>query len=417
MVYYGAVSKGCQRCRQRRVKVGHMSYTPRPSPSESACHFFFNKYTTAESPLSEEYTHWLHTECFDGPRNSPLRTAIEATGLAGIANVYNAPSAATRSRVVYGRAISALKQSLEDPVQAASDTTLKAVIVLGTYEFITAESPIKFNHWRAHIDGATALLRLRGKDQFTSERGRQLFFLIRAQTLFACMRQEAVPPEALQNLSANFVNDKFSDTCFRLLGFCASFRAGSLTDHGEIHDTAVAFDSGLIAWAAASTNSNVLRYSTIDTRDAPPGTCFRGKRHIYSSPLAAEAWNAWRTMRILTNQVMLENATSSGTLDSAVGSGARDTIQQLSVDVCISAPIFVYTTRGPPFLWPLMVVSKEQENPLDVRMWATEKLRYIGSTMGIRQACLTADSLLRGLQAEAYHIGMQQPVFEPVSAY
>jgi hypothetical protein len=42
-----------------------------------------------------------------------------------------------------------------------------------------------YQSWSAHIDGATALLQLRGQEQFNYERGGQLFSQLRSQVVSA----------------------------------------------------------------------------------------------------------------------------------------------------------------------------------------------------------------------------------------
>lgn len=118
--------------------------------------------------------------------------------MAGISNISDAPEVASKSKRQYGRALAALNQALNDPTQALADTTLMAVILLGLYEvdwasrldvqihFLTCIQMVNFDgrgrygHWAAHINGATALLELRGQEEFT-QRGALLYLLIRSQ--------------------------------------------------------------------------------------------------------------------------------------------------------------------------------------------------------------------------------------------
>jgi hypothetical protein len=59
---------------------------------------------------------------------------------------------------------------------------LQATCTLGlTYvllKYITLNDWNRSQSWAEHISGAIALLQLRGRQQFTSERGRQLFLLL-----------------------------------------------------------------------------------------------------------------------------------------------------------------------------------------------------------------------------------------------
>ncbi len=50
-------------------------------------------------------------------------------------------------------------------------------------QFITTEDWQQCRSWAAHIEGAIALLQLRGRQQFSNERGSQLFAVLRAQVV------------------------------------------------------------------------------------------------------------------------------------------------------------------------------------------------------------------------------------------
>lgn len=168
--------------------------------NELGANFFFAKYVFNEHPFSTSYQDWLASSYFRDDRRT-LRAAIEAAGLAGISNVKHSPNIARRSKEQYSDALTAVKQALDDPVQAADDATLMAVIILGLYEVrstslplplfivlsskqrqtITFETWDRYRDWATHVQGATALLELRGQEQFTRERGAQLYVQIRSQ--------------------------------------------------------------------------------------------------------------------------------------------------------------------------------------------------------------------------------------------
>lgn len=44
----------------------------------------------------------------------------------------------------------------------------------------------RYHDWAAHVQAATALLELRGQQQFTRDRGGQLYIQIRSQIVSAC---------------------------------------------------------------------------------------------------------------------------------------------------------------------------------------------------------------------------------------
>ncbi|CAP59717.1 uncharacterized protein PODANS_1_360, partial [Podospora anserina S mat+] len=151
---------------------------------EVGANFFFAKYVFHQDPFSTSsgYQDWLATAYrhHDG-RFAPLRAAIEAAGLAGLSNINPSPQLSVQSRQQYRHALTAVKEALSNPSQAADDATLMAVILLGLYEMINFDTWDRYHSWTTHIQGATALLDLRGQEQFTRERGGQLYVQIRPQ--------------------------------------------------------------------------------------------------------------------------------------------------------------------------------------------------------------------------------------------
>jgi hypothetical protein len=102
--------------------------------SELGANFFFAKYTFNEPPFFSDHHDWLTQSYFEDGPNHVLRAAIEAVGMAGISNVSHAPYVASKSKERYCEAVAAMKQALNDPVQAIADMTFMAVILLGLFE-------------------------------------------------------------------------------------------------------------------------------------------------------------------------------------------------------------------------------------------------------------------------------------------
>jgi hypothetical protein len=130
---------------------------------------------------------------------------------------------------------------------------------------------------------------------------------------------------------------------FRLLDLRAAIKSGDVTDPKSIYEVAVEMDRELEAWRATLQPS--WSYATVDADNAPAGTYFEGKHHIYSNPWTAQVWNNWRTLRILANRIILQSEIHSGAPDSANGSLVFSLIHQLSTEICISTPGFIGSPR------------------------------------------------------------------------
>ena len=53
--------------------------------------------------------------------------------------------------------------------------------ILTCIQTINFETWDRYHYWTAHVEAATTLLELRGQEQFTRERGGQLYVQIRSQ--------------------------------------------------------------------------------------------------------------------------------------------------------------------------------------------------------------------------------------------
>src|SRR5262249_43323873 len=102
--------------------------------NELGANFFFTKYTINEAPFCNDYNDWLTRSYFEDGPSHVLRVAIDAVGMAGISNVFHAPPVSSKTKKQYCQALAAMKQALDDPVQAIADTTFMAIILLGVFE-------------------------------------------------------------------------------------------------------------------------------------------------------------------------------------------------------------------------------------------------------------------------------------------
>jgi hypothetical protein len=145
----------------------------------------------------------------------------------------------------------------------------------------------------------------------------------------------------------------------------------------------------------------------------------------YSSIWIAGIWNNYRCGRILANELLRDQVSHllqwSNPLDppeleidhervsyDTVLATAISTIQNLANDVYCSVPFFLSTTTqdapraltGNLVLWPLYLASQTSVATYEMRRWASERLRYIAETIGVRQAGPMAYALMKTLNIE-----------------
>lgn len=113
----------------RETISAHISHPP----EDIGAQFYFTNFTCGEPPLSEEHQSWLQRLYFTSAP-TPFTAAVEAVGMVALANVYYAPDIASAAKQRYWKALIATKEALQDPHQSIADSTLMAVLSLGTYE-------------------------------------------------------------------------------------------------------------------------------------------------------------------------------------------------------------------------------------------------------------------------------------------
>ncbi|KAL2816473.1 hypothetical protein BJX63DRAFT_441558 [Aspergillus granulosus] len=452
MVYYGALSKGCEQCRRRKIKCderkpsclkcessnrscpGYRDLTaisfrdesarvirktrqrgasasygrtitcnPSPCTEDLAAGFFFSMYNIYNGPyFSMVSRDWLCEIYVNDPTCDVLRAAIEAVGMAGLSNTSYAPHLAVQAQARYGKALSALDGALQDPCVATRDTTLMTVILLGLFELVSTDAADESGYWIAHAAGALALLQLRGPDQFARPRGGQLYVFTRSQILSACMTQKLPVPPAIVSTTYDFETSTLRQL-WKASGYATP---GSISEicFRLVNLRALIAHDGLVdpifirehAFAIDADleewkASAQIRWA-YETISAPntSRSAFMEKHHHYANLWVATAWLNYRLLRILVNKLIIENELKLEYADEIL-SRAREIVKHLSTEICISVGSFDGTPHILSVIQPLSVVAEESLNPVAVRSFAVEQLYRIQYSMGVRQAGRLAD--------------------------
>ncbi|KAJ9608738.1 hypothetical protein H2200_006509 [Cladophialophora chaetospira] len=354
-----------------------------PSIYELGVNFFFTKYSFSEEPFFNGYHAWLAESYRRADENNVLPALIEAVGLAGLSNVSYAVDLESKSKERYCSALNTLKEVVNDPVLAPEDTTLMAVILLILFEIVTFKTWDRYHCWVAHVRAATALLELRGKAQFDRERAGQLYVQSRSHILLACMQQYTSVPYGLVQSTYGFQSSptrqqwqkrkiaspgSISEISFRTINLRAALKNRELTDPAIIRATALAIDADIASWRAALPPS--WGYITTDKLKDAPGSFNPESSHIYTNNWIADAWNNWRTLRIIVKQIILENEICSMTPDPAQISTAEAVIRQMSIDICVSIHSFRDNPRILAMIQPLYFVALTELNTSTIIMTA-----------------------------------------------
>ena len=172
-----------------------------PLEYEATCYFFHN--FVCDDPSSRycmnAYAQVMPTLYQQDSSFGVLPKIVDAIGLAGISNINHSPKLMIAAGRKYAGVLRAINASIQDSTKATTDQTLIAIMLLGLFEVlhhledwlllspltaaqtVTCSDPESMRSWVNHVQGATAIARLRGTDQLRTATGRMIFVSLRTQ--------------------------------------------------------------------------------------------------------------------------------------------------------------------------------------------------------------------------------------------
>ncbi|KAH6672031.1 hypothetical protein B0J14DRAFT_594973 [Halenospora varia] len=467
MVFRGKPSKACERCRLRRLKCdlhpvscgqcirasipcsGYRDTTqlrirnesqliaqkvkliknPPPTPPKTpspkspspdsptlsllykAQHAFFANYVTSRC--------WDFLTPYHHPIDAPphLTLAIEAVSLAYLWHQLYSPTALVAAREKYVAAICQVNKILRSKCEVQKDTTLMTSLLLDLFEKITECEPRRTvskgstKSWSSHIEGALALVKLRGVEEFKEEV--EFTMLARLTTHYICgcvASGEGIGDEMASVQDYLGVRRCSPSPVWKLTDLMMAFgnlRGGmGVISKEEYIQRTVELDRTFRDLVEGLPGS--WGYSTIAIHEASERV-FESHFDRYADPKICQARNFIRIFRLLLNVTLLNYYASLQ--DHASAQEAQHIINIQAREICASAPQYadcsnvsscksqiqhihtpqhlldVYT-----MMFPLYVAGMSE--PL-VKWWVVEQLRYVGEHFGIRNAELVAGVLER----------------------
>jgi hypothetical protein len=150
------------------------------SDQVSATSFFFRNYIVRDRhpDSSRGFFEILHDFYNSAGSSSLLHQATHAVSLASYSNYHKSEALRAEGRKTYGKALQRLNSSIQDPKVVSSDETLMSVLLFAFYEQVTYHASTK-TIWTRHVNGAAAIVGMRGQSQFDSPQSLQLFRAVR----------------------------------------------------------------------------------------------------------------------------------------------------------------------------------------------------------------------------------------------
>ncbi|POS75699.1 hypothetical protein DHEL01_v205916 [Diaporthe helianthi] len=178
---------------------------------EQVYSYFLSNFVQGTSLRNHGYLDFLFPLLANEPpgRDHPLPLAFSATAMIAFAARQKVPDLLPRAEAMYLRALEATFQAIGDPRKARDNSTLACVTLLTTFEQLRPSRPSyqKAEAFGSHLDGAAALLKMRGKDVFQTVVGRKIFLILRSLLVSRSICYATPLEPELYNLTNSFTQD------------------------------------------------------------------------------------------------------------------------------------------------------------------------------------------------------------------
>ncbi|KAH8755748.1 hypothetical protein F5883DRAFT_176979 [Diaporthe sp. PMI_573] len=178
---------------------------------EQVYSYFLSNFVQGTSLRNHGYLDFLFPLLAHEPpgRDHPLPLAFSATAMIAFAARQKVPELLPRAEATYLRALEATFQAIGDPKKARDNSTLACVTLLTTFEQLRPSRPSyqKAEAFGSHLDGAVALLKMRGKDVFQTVVGRKIFLILRSLLVSRSICYATPLEPELYNLTDSFEQD------------------------------------------------------------------------------------------------------------------------------------------------------------------------------------------------------------------
>jgi hypothetical protein len=323
-------------------------------------------------------------------------------------------------RIAYSRhakAILSTQRALASPDLAVNDVTLLSVLLLGLFEALVFHGRGKSDNWVTHVHGSAALLNIRGKSQFNSALGQSLFLHCSGNIAASCaLRCIPIPPflkplqqYASSKVAADHLGIRLELVMDTFAALRAEMKGLSIAQHvqkaneldqemSSLLDAMNVFAPCQMMVGAATTLQQVRSY--------------RGCIHTYPSLRIARRWNDLRIVRLFVNEHISTAITSFDKIEldidgsplespqssswSHVHEQAAHSAEAVIADILHSVPYFIELSTNPfitakSLIFPLSAIAISDLAPPSAKLFARERLTYIGMEYGIVQARESVD--------------------------
>ena len=379
---------------------GPSNLRPPPSPSpaddfdELALEMFYSTYCLRDVPRKS-------VQDFKQVGNGSLFAAVKALGLESIPQ--RSDFQVTR---LYNQAIGFLNTALASPFTGKSNSTLLATIILSTIE-MKASPQLSLDDYFSHIQGASALLHLRGPEQVLTKLGAALYMQMSAQVYLSCLfGQQGLPGgfRQLREQVAVFAKQP-PLPCWREHGALMWFvdfkhTAERLLQQGELNledgtnlviealdiydDLSSIFENAPPIWQFESITSNAQPWMQ--------------QEHVYKCFIAAQSWTTFRLTTVILFNIIINALQICAEQDELLSQltedrklyvrNANHIVREAALAIISSAPqqvSFMSLRLAKP--------DEVQKNPIPLAPESFEKTQYFHCEAFVRDQIVEDEDL------------------------
>lgn len=395
------------------------------------------------------FASYVATKCWDflkpyyQPTDSPehLTKAIEAVSLAYLWHQVYSDAALATARERYILALRMTNKILKSPKEQTKNTTLMASLLLDLFEKIT-DTETRNNSWTSHVNGALALVRLRGLDQFQDDSDFNMLVRLYRHYIVGCVASDSPVPDNLNAIEA-YIGKRLSvkDPMLRLSNLMVQYAnlrskvRKDILSNDECIELSMELDGQI---QALDRELPVYwQYSTISLEQKSE-RAFDLHFHSYPNPRRCQARNVCRIMRIILNASLIQPVSVPPTShrDLALTGFALDNIETLAGEICACVPQYMdcdgaarhrlpaskksdfgvdhILPRGHShtpnhqldcytLIFPLYVAARSKAVP-DMKPWVIKNLHYMSTHFHVRNAELVARILEQETDVDPWEI-------------
>ena len=422
-----------------------------PSIEEQAMGFFISNYVSQPALVPRGQYEWVLEALSQPDCEEVLRSSAKAACLAGLANSVKSHEIMARAHTAYGSALRMTNNALSSKETAVKDSTLISIIMLGMYENFVFNEKRSIQAWAKHVEGASALLNLRGKKQFKSDIARRIFHNYYGVILLVSLEAGQKVPDGMQELydhcnpSSDYAvhGRQWTTRLTHFMHNSINLNRDGESDPVALVTKAFKLDHELDRIKALI--PGIWRYEVVQLLQ-PSEHVYGTFYHVYMDPWIAQMWNNLRSCRMYLYRVIREQSWKGCACEPPLFTkdeagrqvaAAEEVIRTTTAAICASAPQLtgmvdfpklhasqtsslyggmnlgvsrsndVWYNIHPPgtfldparptgmhhLIWPLYAAGTSDLSSNEMRHWVINMLYFIALRIGTRQAIVLADNL------------------------